>query len=288
MVEVSGAALSVYHGHTPSTPVWSVSVAPSGYYFASAGSDSTARIWTTDRPTPVRILSGHFSPSVNSVTWHPNCNYVLTGSDDKTVRMWDVQTGRCVRLLSGCRMGVNLVRVSPSGRYAAGADYSGTVNIWDLGTGRKVNELKPPSLHPKLLTSVTAAAAIGSASMIHAMSYSACGSVLSTGGEDCIVRVWDVRGVGCHMSNDEYAASQGWGRPGGGAAGGILTPSQVKRRPSMEQSKPGTRTPVAIFQTRRTIVLDLKYTKQNLLLGVGSYASSAPIQPTAVEERFQS
>ena len=55
LVEVGGAALSVYRGHAPSTPIWSVSSAPCGYYFASAGSDYTARIWATDRTAPVRV-----------------------------------------------------------------------------------------------------------------------------------------------------------------------------------------------------------------------------------------
>ena len=123
LVKVGGAALSVYRGHAPSTPVWGVSSAPCGYYFASAGSDYTARIWATDRTSPIRVLSGHVSPSVNCVSWHPNCNYVVTASDDKTCRMFDIQTGRCVRLLSGSTRDLNLVRVSPSGRYAAGSGY---------------------------------------------------------------------------------------------------------------------------------------------------------------------
>lgn len=83
----SGAALAVYK-HDPSIPVWSVSFSPSGYYFASAGADATARLWVTDRSIPVRLLTGHTSSNVNCVEWHPNCNYILTGSDDCTARLW--------------------------------------------------------------------------------------------------------------------------------------------------------------------------------------------------------
>ena len=39
----SGAALAVYRGHTPNTPIWSVAFAPCGYYFASAGADATGQ-----------------------------------------------------------------------------------------------------------------------------------------------------------------------------------------------------------------------------------------------------
>ena len=131
----SGAALAVYRGHVPSSPVWSVAFAPCGYYFVSAGADATARLWTTDRPVPVRLFTGHTSSNVNCVEWHPNCNFIISGGDDKTVRLWDIQTGRTVRLLNGCAAGINTVQVSPCGRYAAGADYTGVVHIWDLGMG---------------------------------------------------------------------------------------------------------------------------------------------------------
>lgn len=244
----SGAALAVYRGHSPSCPIWSVSFAPSGYYFATAAADSTARIWTTDRTTPVRILVGHTNYSVNAVTWHPNCNYVLTGSDDKSVRMWDVQNGRCVRLLTGCGSGVNVVRVCPSGRYASGADYSGTVHIWDLGSGKKVNELRPQVSAKRDFTGALRV----SSPTIHSLSYSACGTALATGGDDCVVRVWDVRGA-------------------------------VNQASSGKDSRPGVKTPHQSFPTLRTSILDLQYTKRNLLMSVGKFTTPVPLyQPVTV------
>jgi WD40 repeat protein len=221
MVEQHGTALACYKGHVNSTPVWSVAMSPSGYYFASAGSDSTARLWCTDRPTPVRIFMGHYSQNVNCVTWHPNCNYIFTGSDDKTVRMWDVQSGRSVRILSGCKFGVNQLKVSPSGQYVAGADYGGTVSIWDIRNGKKLNEFHHFSKDGD------------ASSTIHSMSYSPCGSAIATGGEDCSIRIWDARGI----SNETK----------------VLTD------------------PVKEFYSTKSMVLDLEYTKRNLLLSVGKY-----------------
>jgi WD40 repeat protein len=251
--QVGGTALALYRGHAPSCPVWSVEFAPSGYYFASAGADASGRIWTTDRPAPVRVLQGHTSASVNTITWHPNCNYVLTGSDDRTVRMWDIHNGRCVRLLAGCGDGVNVVRVSPSGKYAAGADYSGIVHIWDLGTGRKVNELRPD---PNAGSKRDATGFLRpSSSMIHSMSYSACGTALATGGDDCVVRIWDARGLG---GIPEYAEGLG------------PVPLGPKERP-------GTKEPTKSFPTRRTSILDLQYTKRNLLLACGKFATAVPL-----------
>jgi len=270
LIESSGAALAVYTGHSISTPIWSVAFSPSGYYFASAGFDSTARLWCTDRPKPVRIFVGHCSPSINSITWHHNCNYVLTGADDKTVRMWDVQTGRCVRLLTGCRAGVNLVRVCPSGRYVAGADYFGVVNIWDLGTGRKVSELchnnlssftSSPSTPTIVRTGINQDDYI-----IHSMSYSVCGTSLATSGDNFSVYLWDARGLGSHVYKQNLTNSI------------VLGDEMMHINDDLNSHQStGTkhhfylRKPAKTFRTRRTMVLDLEYTKRNLLLSVGKY-----------------
>lgn len=130
-VDIGGAALCVYRGHSFNTPIWDCRFAPSGYYFATCGGDTTGKIWTTDRPAPVRSLVGHLS-SVNCVAWHPNVNYVVTGSDDKTCRMWDVQTGRCVRVLTGFHGWVTSLEVCPSGKYVAAADGTGMIGMYDL------------------------------------------------------------------------------------------------------------------------------------------------------------
>ncbi len=228
LVEQNGSALACYQGHMKLSPIWSVAMAPSGYYFASAGSDSTARLWCTDRPTPVRVLLGHYSRNINCVTWHPNCNYLLTGSDDKTVRMWDVQSGRSVRILSGCKAGINNVKVSPSGQYVAGTDYGGKLSIWDVRNGKKLKEFSCNDDND-------------STAIIHSMSYSPCGSTIATGGDDCSIRIWDVRGL---------SATDGF---------------------SHDESAQGRGEPFKIFRTYRSTVLDLQYTKRNLLLSVGRY-----------------
>jgi transcription initiation factor TFIID subunit 5 len=226
---VSGAALAVYRGHAPNTPVWSVAFAPCGYYFASAGADATARLWTTDRPVPVRLFTGHTSNSIHSVVFHPNCNYVLTGSEDKTARLWDIQTGRCVRLLNGCPAGIHQVEIDPSGQYAAGADAMGTIHLWDLGTGKKVTEFRPKSTDY-----------FSNLGMVHSLSFSACGTALATGGDDRCVRIWDIQ-------------------------------------KAAREQKPVVDVPVKSFATRRTIIMDLHYTKRNLLLGMGKYITAVPL-----------
>ena len=51
------ANLVAYRGHM--LPVWSVASCPHhGFYFASAGADRTARVWSTERAQPLRIMAG--------------------------------------------------------------------------------------------------------------------------------------------------------------------------------------------------------------------------------------
>lgn len=234
-----GAALAVYRGHVTGSPVWGVSFSPAGYYFASCGADGTARLFTTDRPQPVRLFSGHTASNVNCVQWHPNSNYIITGSDDRTVRLWDIQTGRTVRLLNGCSAGINVVQISPGGRCAAGADYNGVVHLWDLGSGRKITELRPmvQTIEKKSRSNVSNSLKRSKAGTIHSMKFSACGSALATGGDDCCVRIWDVR----YDSISE---------------------------------KPLITNPTISFPTRQTVLMDFYYTRRNLLVSVGKYVSA--------------
>ena len=39
-------------------PVWDVASSPHGLYFASGSADRTARLWSTERAQPLRILAG--------------------------------------------------------------------------------------------------------------------------------------------------------------------------------------------------------------------------------------
>jgi transcription initiation factor TFIID subunit 5 len=48
-----------YQGHVG--PVWDVAFGPLGYYFATAGHDKCALLWSTNHVYPLRVFSGHIS-----------------------------------------------------------------------------------------------------------------------------------------------------------------------------------------------------------------------------------
>lgn len=51
--------LVAYRGHQ--NPVWDVQWSPMGVYFATGSRDKTARLWSTDRISALRIYAGHLS-----------------------------------------------------------------------------------------------------------------------------------------------------------------------------------------------------------------------------------
>jgi len=120
---------------------WDVSFGPLGYYFAAACMDNTMSVYSTDRPTQVRLMTGHTS-DVTCCSWHQNASLVISGSDDKTVRLWDLRVGQSVRLLRGSPAAISSVAVSPVGdKIAAGSD-SGAIHMWDIGSGRQIGLLQ--------------------------------------------------------------------------------------------------------------------------------------------------
>ena len=166
--------LVVYKGHEG--PVWGVRWGPFGHYFASCGRDKTVRIWGQDHISALRLLVGH-DTSVNQVAWHPNGAYVFSASDqaDKTVRMWAFTTGECVRVFSGHTEYISALESSPSGKILASADSGGSIILWDIAKGSMIKRCRG---HGK--------------GGIWSLSFSVESTVLTSGGADGTVRIWDI------------------------------------------------------------------------------------------------
>jgi transcription initiation factor TFIID subunit 5 len=50
-------------------PIWDVKFSARGYYFATAGADRTAMLWSTDKMQPIRLFADSFS-DVNVKQWN--------------------------------------------------------------------------------------------------------------------------------------------------------------------------------------------------------------------------
>lgn len=259
--------LVVYKGHEG--PVWNVKWGPFGHYFASCGWDKTVRIWTQDHISYVRMMVGHDS-SVNQIAWHPNSAYVFSASDqvDKTIRMWSVATGQCVRVFNGHTDSITALECSTNGKILASADTGGSIILWDLAKGIQIKRCRG---HGK--------------GGIWSLSFSIESTVLTSGGADGTVRVWDVEvptdpyknadgevvatggqadaaritGPGATGASGATPAAGGSGATGGttGKKKGkdmVITPDQI-----------------SAFPTKKTPVYKVKFTRTNMMLAGGCY-----------------
>ncbi|GAA5922211.1 hypothetical protein JCM1841_000677 [Sporobolomyces salmonicolor] len=248
--------LVVYRGHRE--PVWDVEWGPRGVYFASASRDRTARVWITDRVNAVRIFAGHLS-DVNCVTFHPNSLYIATGSSDRTCRLWDVQKGMCVRVFVGHRGAVMRVKISPDGRWLASAGDDHLIHLWNLSTGALQKTFS------------------GHSAPIHSLSFSVESTVLLSGSSDETVRVWDVLSP---PSSADSGAGEAGGvgdkRRLGAAPGGGIGKKDGKDGGAGGDGKGagGSSGPcpdlLATLATKRTPVLEVKFTPRNLALAAGA------------------
>ncbi|ETS61996.1 hypothetical protein PaG_03549 [Moesziomyces aphidis] len=286
------SALVAYRGHQH--PVWDVKWSPLGTYFATASADKTARLWSTERVNPLRMYAGHLS-DVDCLTFHPNSLYLATGSSDRSCRLWDVQRGACVRLFVGHQSAISCVRISPDGRYLAsaaagngtaaqlagvdgldpssqGAHMNDTsISLWDLASGRRIKKMW------------------GHSERVYSMDFSADGSLLVTGSQDCSVRCWDVRAVGGARKTPPKGSLEAQQASAAAAAAAMATSALAP--PSADQLKNGSLASAALaasqmgadlanasadciatFHTKKTPVLDVHFTPRNLCLVAGVYA----------------
>jgi transcription initiation factor TFIID subunit 5 len=254
--------LVVYKGHEG--PVWNVRWGPFGHYFVSCGWDKTVRVWSQDHISYLRMMVGHDS-NVSQVAWHPNGVYVFSASDqaDKSVRMWSISTGQCVRIFTGHTDFISALECSPSGKILASADGGGNIILWDLAKGTQIKRCRG---HGR--------------GGIWSLSFSVESTVLTSGGADGTVRIWDV-----NVPTDPYKNSEADGTAIGtggqadatrltgvtatapsAAAGGTITGGKKKGKEMVI-----TPDQISAFPTKKSPVYKVKFTRMNLVMAGGCY-----------------
>ena len=74
----------VYRGNI--STIWDVKFAPKGYFFACGSSDCTAKLYVTDKITPIRIFLGHTS-DVTLIEFLNNNMQIATSGFDTYIRL---------------------------------------------------------------------------------------------------------------------------------------------------------------------------------------------------------
>jgi WD40 repeat protein len=106
-----------------------VAFSPDGKTLASAGMDSTVRLWRRDG-TEIRALKGHKN-GVFAVAFSPDGKLIASASFDGTVKLWSYD-GKELETLKGHGDGVFGVTFSPDGKLVASASQDRTAILWNL------------------------------------------------------------------------------------------------------------------------------------------------------------
>lgn len=124
--------------------VRAIALNPSGDEIATAGDDSTARIWQVNRhpdegPTQEITRVSH-GDKVLSVNFSPDGKHLATASADGTAGLWQVVPVREVGQESTVGTNVSVVGVSSSGRFLAVAG-AASVRVLEAAGGREVGRV---------------------------------------------------------------------------------------------------------------------------------------------------
>lgn len=150
----------------------------------SAGVDSKCCLWNANGAPKCIDLLGH-TGSVSKVLASADGSLALSASYDKTVRLWSTSSGKELIKLRAHRAPVMHLAWGAGG--LASADRDGSVVAWDVQTG-DATHLGAHGGHCTAL-----AAAGGDGGSVGAASPSGAGPGLLSGGQDGVVRLWDVR-----------------------------------------------------------------------------------------------
>ncbi|MFI1732609.1 TIR domain-containing protein [Streptomyces acidicola] len=191
----TGRQLGELPGHRGA--VYRARFSPDGTLLATGdGGDDwrngTVRVWDIRERRLLHEFTGH-PGRVYTLDFHPGGRFLVSGDTEGDVRLWDLAAGGPAGLLGGCRGAVYQVLFDPDGTLLAAGDSAGVVRLWRIDP-----EADPVSGGPPV------AVPLSRQPSEHRGSVWVCkfrpggdapalesGSLLVTGGNDGVVRIWD-------------------------------------------------------------------------------------------------
>lgn len=168
----------VLWGHTDA--VSGVVISPDGKLLASAGADTTIRLWDVQSGKQIGQLRAD-DKAVTSLAFRSDGSTLVSGSADGKLRTWDMGDAAHLKLLgelAGHNGAVYALAFSPDGKTLASAGADKTIRLWDPSDAAHLKPLGEP------LT--------GHEQSVFSIVFSPGGKLLASAGADQTVRLWNV------------------------------------------------------------------------------------------------
>ncbi|KAI1293498.1 Transcription initiation factor TFIID subunit 5 [Halotydeus destructor] len=268
MDDKNTADMKVLRGHNG--PVYAVSFSPDRNLLLSCSEDSTVRLWSLQTWTNLCVYKGHCFP-IWDVKFSPHGYYFASAAHDRTARLWATDAHQPLRIFVGHVSDVDVVQFHPNSNYIATASTDCIVRLWDNSNGQCVRYLQGHRAKISALAFSAEGRYLASAGLdksimfwdlaraslvarltghhdaIYSLAFSRDGAILASGGADDCINLWDVRRLVDEFGQDGMSASRS------------LTQTQVENLL------------LGNYKTKCTNILNLHFTRKNLLLATGMF-----------------
>ncbi|XP_078377932.1 WD repeat, SAM and U-box domain-containing protein 1-like isoform X2 [Oculina patagonica] len=184
----SEVSISPLLGHTYG--VNSCRFSPFGTLLATASTDCNVHLWDVNTGSVIAVLQGHKS-GVRVCRFSPNSRFLLTGSADETFCIWDVSSKKLIRCVERLESSVATCCFTPDSLHIITGTSMGDLCIWDAQSGKMMKFYAEG--HDMGVADCCFSPTFGSANpAFQDTSGGAPCFMLATGGNDNLVKLWDV------------------------------------------------------------------------------------------------